>query len=172
MNVSKYPTSRHVGTEARFTETSSERRGLARAQAYLSLMAAAVRAGKHASFEVRGGCMWPAIRPGDRVRVGPLQREPRVGDVLICYRGTHAVAHRVVEHFHDAHGDRWVRCRGDAAITLDAPMRVGDVLGVVDKIERAGSTVPPRAAAALSSRLIAPLRVALGWLSAQHSAWR
>lgn len=172
MILSQYPSSRHGSIETSFSETSSERRSLARAQAYLALLASAIRAGKHASFEIRGGCMWPALRPGDRVRVGPLRRDPRVGDVLICYRGIHAVAHRVVQHFRDAHGQSWVRCRGDAALELDAPVRAAEVLGLVDKIERAGSTVPPRAAPALSSRLIAPLRAAFGWLSAWRRAWR
>jgi hypothetical protein len=60
-----------------------------------------------------------------------------------------------------------VRCRGDAALALDAPVRAAEVLGLVDKIEREGMTVPPQAAAALSSRLIAPLRAAFGWLSSK-----
>jgi hypothetical protein len=171
MNVSQYPRSRHVSTETSFTQTSSARRVLPRAQTYLALLASAIRGGKHTSFEIRGGCMWPALRAGDRVRVGPLQREPQVGDVLICYRGIHAVAHRVVQRFHDVHGHSWVRCRGDAALELDAPMRAAEVLGLVHKIERAGCTVPPRAAAALSSRLIAPLRAAFGWLSAKQNVW-
>jgi hypothetical protein len=141
-------------------------------QAYLSLLAAAIAAGKHASFEIRGGCMWPALRAGDRVRVSPLRREPRIGDVLVCYRGIHAVAHRVVQHFRDAHGDSWVRCRGDAALTLDAPVRASEVLGLVDEVERAGSTLPPPPAAALSSRLVAPLRTALCWLRAKQQARR
>ncbi|HET8938433.1 MAG TPA: hypothetical protein VFN67_33545 [Polyangiales bacterium] len=55
---------------------------------------------------------------------------------------------------------------------LDAPVRAAEVLGLVDKIERAGCTVPPRATAAFSSRLIAPLRAACGWLSAKRRAWR
>jgi hypothetical protein len=172
MNVSQYPSSCHGSIETSFTETSSARRSLPKAQAYLALLASAIRGGKHTSFEVRGGCMWPAIRPGDRVRVGPLRREPRVGDVLICYRGIHAVAHRVVQHFHDAHGHSWVRCRGDAALALDAPVRAAEVLGLVHKVERAGCTVPPRAEAGFRSRFIAPLRAAFGWLSAQRHAWR
>ena len=170
--LSQYPSSRHGSTETSFTETSSARRSLPRAQAYLMLLATAVQGGQHASFEVRGGCMWPALRHGDRVRVGPLKREPKVGDVLICYRGVHAVAHRVVQQFRDAHGQSWVRCRGDAALELDAPVRAAEVLGLVDKIERAGCTVPPRAAPAFSSRLIAPLRAAFGWLTAKQRMWR
>lgn len=141
----------------------------ARAQTYLQLLASAIRAGKRTSFALRGGCMWPTIRSGDRVSVGPLAREPRVGDVLLCHRGTHMVAHRVVLHYRDARGQTWVRCRGDAALALDAPLRPEDVLGIVVSIERAGRTLQLRATAALRSRAVAPLRAALAWLSTRSS---
>lgn len=108
--------------------------------------------------------MWPALRAGDRVRVGPLQREPRLGDVLICYRGTQLVAHRVVQHVRDAQGQSWIRCRGDAALELDAPLGPADVLGIVDAVERAGRSCELRASAAWSSRIVAPLRAAFAWL--------
>lgn len=136
-----------------------------RVQAYLLLLASAIRSGKRTSFAIRGGCMWPTIRAGDRISVGPLRREPRLGDVLICQRGTHVVAHRVVQHYRDALGQSWIRCRGDAALELDAPVRPAEVLGIVDGVERAGRTLQPRAAAALSSRVVAPLRAAFFWLS-------
>jgi hypothetical protein len=135
---------------------------IARAQAYLLLLVSAMRSGKRA---IRGGCMWPTIRPGDRVSVGPLAREPRLGDVLICQRGTHVVAHRVVQRYRDAQGQSWIRCRGDAALELDAPVRPAEVLGIVEGVERAGRKLQPRAAAALRSRVVAPLRAAFAWLS-------
>lgn len=162
MIVSQYPSRRHGRSAPSFAGHSA-----ARARAYLMLLATAIRSGKCTSFAIRGGCMWPTIRAGDRIRIAPLLREPRVGDVLVCYRDTYVVAHRVVQHFHDTHGRSWVRCRGDASVELDAPLRTTEVMGVVDAVERAGRILPPRAAAALSSRLIAPLRAAFAWLSAR-----
>lgn len=134
-------------------------------QTYLELLTCAIRAGQHTSFTIHGGCMWPALRPGDRVSVGALQREPRLGDVLICQCGTHLVAHRVVQHVRDAQGQSWIRCRGDAALELDAPLGPTNVLGIVDAVERGGRACELRASAALSSRVVAPLRAACAWLS-------
>jgi hypothetical protein len=148
------------------------RTSMARGQAYLELLACAIRAGQHTSFTIRGGCMWPALRPGDRVSVGPLQREPRLGDVLICHRGTHLVAHRVVQHVCDAQGQSWIRCRGDAALELDAPLRQRDVLGIVAAVERAGRSRELRPSAAWTSRVVAPLRAACAWLSTRSQSRR
>lgn len=170
MKLSQYPSEGHGRSEMSCDGTSSAAPRVARAHAYVQLLASAIRSGKRTSFAIRGGCMWPTIRAGDRVRVGPLQRAPRIGDVLICYRGTHMVAHRVVQHYRDARGESWIRCRGDAALAFDAPVRPAEVLGVVDAIERAGRTLAPRAAAAWSSRVAAPLRAAWAWLSTR-SRW-
>ena len=165
MSVPQYPSRRHGRSETSFLETCSAGRGLQHAEAYLLLLASAIRSGTRTSFTIRGGCMWPTLRTGDRVSVAALRREPEVGDVLVCYRGTHLVAHRVVQHHRDAQGQSWIRCRGDAALHLDAPIRAEDVLGIVEAVERAGRARELRAAAALSSRVVAPLRAAFAWLS-------
>ena len=144
------------------TDLSKRRRTLA----YLPLLAAAIRRGQHASFEIRGSCMWPALKAGDRVDVGPLLRAPHIGDVLVCYCGERAVAHRVVECTRDANGVCWVRCRGDAALELDAPQPASDVLGVVEHVLRAGECLPLGTSVAWWSRMAAPLRAAAAWLRA------
>jgi hypothetical protein len=170
MNVWQYPRSWHGSTETRFTASSSERTGSPHAYAYLPLLAAAIQRGQRAVFEIHGRCMWPAIKPGDRIHVGPLWREPRVGDVLICYSGTHAAVHRVVACQRDPSGQSWVRCRGDATLWPDAALSVSQVLGRVERLERAGRVVPLRDTAAISSRLAAPLRAAWGYVQAKLAA--
>jgi hypothetical protein len=140
------------------------------ARAYLPLLASALKRGHAVPFQVRGHCMWPALKSGDKLAVKPLSKRPQTGDILVCYRGTHAVAHRVVDQFQDAEGQGWVRCRGDASLELDAAVRESDVVGVVTKIRRASTSLQPSAAAALSSRVVAPARAALGWMRAKLEA--
>lgn len=58
---------------------------------------ALVRSGAPARFTAFGTSMWPAIRPGARVRVDPATAdEVRVGDVVAALAGERLVVHRLV----------------------------------------------------------------------------
>ena len=87
--------------------------------------------------------MWPALRPGDQVVVRGLeQHEVRVGDVLVCVHGERAAVHRVARLGVNRAGEPTVRCKGDAARSLDREVRVRDVCGIVVGVERANQAVP------------------------------
>ena len=89
------------------------------------------------TFVARGRSMWPALRDGDRVRVTPLTRAPRAGDVVFARVGDFVVLHRVL----------WVRRDGAVLLKGDARRRVDGwfspraVWGTVDTVERRGRSV-------------------------------
>jgi len=126
------------------------------------LVHSALRAGQTTSLVVRGRCMWPSLRPGDRLEVRALEAgEPRVGDVVVCAHGARALAHRVIALSADASGTVLVTCRGDATPRSDAPVPAADLIGIVTSVERRGVPVRLTDRAAWASRLLARLRPAL-----------
>lgn len=143
--------------------------GSARAARYTwPLFRAALASGKTLTLPVNGDCMWPALRPKDKVIVRSLeQHEVRVGDVLVCVHGERAVAHRVARLDLNSAGEKVVQCKGDTARHLDAEVRLKDVCGVVIGVERGNRRIP----LARQSRL----RIVLGELRRVRSllgAWR
>lgn len=109
-------------------------------------------AGETVPLRLEGGSMAPFLRPGDLVRIAPLDTgEPRVGDVVAFLAGPRLVVHRVL-----AVGPDRVRLRGDAAPAHDDVPR-GAVAGRIVAAERAGRRL----------RLgLGPERRLLAWLSA------
>jgi hypothetical protein len=106
--------------------------------------------------------MWPALRPGDRVRVRALASgESCLGKVVVCMHGERCHAHRVVELGNDLHGEPFVRCRGDDSPRLDGPVSTCDVIGEVVEVERHGRTVRVLRAASPISSLLAHVRPVL-----------
>jgi signal peptidase I len=75
------------------------RRTVTRAAAALALAALAVLARRLARLEpvlVAGDSMRPTLPPGQRVAVGPLDRPPRRGDLVVLRRGDLEVVKRIV----------------------------------------------------------------------------
>jgi len=109
-------------------------------------------------FVAHGASMYPFIRDGDAVTVGPLPAAGSlVGDVVAFRQpdGAGLVIHRVVAR----HGDRCL-LRGDNTVAADGFVAESDILGVVVAVERRGRAVRSHrrlgpAAAGLSRR---------GWL--------
>lgn len=107
------------------------------------LFRAALASGKTATLPVNGDCMWPVLRPKDKVIVRGLeQHRVRVGDVLVCVHGERAVVHRVARLRLNSAGEPVVQCKGDTARHLDAEVRVQDVYGVVVGVERGNRRIP------------------------------
>jgi signal peptidase I len=92
-------------------------------------------------FRADGLSMYPAIRDGELITVGPVDADRIVrGDVLLCRSATRLLAHRVVAIA--GHGnERVLQLRGDAKGACDAPVAVGDVVGRVLSVSRKGRAI-------------------------------
>ena len=88
---------------------------------------------------VRGTCMYPALRPGDLLRIKPRPAaEIQVGEIAVFRRDDMVFGHRVIARWpKDGHTfvvtrpDRWWG-------TGDAPVSDENLLGVVVAIDRRG----------------------------------
>jgi hypothetical protein len=121
-------------------------------------MSAVIERRKPFRFTARGYSMHPFIKDGDVLTVAPLAGPPRRGDVVAAHRAhtQGLVVHRVV-----AWRSGGYEIRGDNVEEADGVIGPGEVLGVVDSVERDGRQVrlgrgvERHAIAALSER---------GWL--------
>ncbi len=98
-----------------------------------------------------GWSMLPAFRPRDLLRLEPVTRPLRVGDVVALRRGGVWVVHRLVAE----RADGLLATKGDAMVEMDIPFRAEEVGGVVTARRRGSrvralSTDPERAALSLS----------------------
>jgi signal peptidase I len=93
-----------------------------------SFLVAGLRAGRAVLATVAGHSMWPALRAGDRVRIGPVPAGfvPAPGDVVAVAGQAGIVVHRVIA----AAGGR-VSTWGDGAAAGDRPVRPEDIVGRV-----------------------------------------
>src|SRR5476649_2470092 len=93
------------------------------------------------SFRAEGLSMYPAIRDGELVTVGPVDGDHVVrGDVLLCRHSTRMLAHRVVS-MNGYGSDRVLQLRGDAKQGCDAPVAARDVIGKVLSVRRNGRAI-------------------------------
>jgi len=126
------------------------------------LVGGLLRDGKRVSLAVTGFSMAPFLKGGDRVTLEPARRI-RTGDVVVRLSGAgRLLVHRVVGGAAAA-----PLTRGDSANEPDPAIRPGELLGRVQRAERAGRRLwlglgPERRLLALLSRLgwLRPLLVA------------
>jgi signal peptidase I len=92
-------------------------------------------------FRAEGLSMYPAIRHGELITVGPVDCDQVVrGDVLLCRHSTQVLAHRVVATA--GYGsERVLQLRGDAKQGCDAPVAARDVIGRVLSVRRNGRAI-------------------------------
>lgn len=121
-------------------------------------MSAVIERRKPFRFTARGFSMYPFIRDGDVLTVVPLAEPPRRGDVVAC---RFAASESVVVHRVVAHETSGYAIRGDNTEEPDGVVTPSDVVGVVDRVERAGTQV--RLGSGVERRLIAALSER-GWL--------
>ncbi len=97
-----------------------------------SLTEAVLEKGEHLSFAVRGCSMVPTLQDGDRIEVGPLQKETLLPGRLLVYRGAkeEVIVHRLMN----------VEAQKEETVCLISPdaeplsperIRLDRVLGVV-----------------------------------------
>jgi len=101
-----------------------------------------------------GYSMWPAIRPGDKLVIEPLQGRvpalgdgvaieplqnsiPAPGDIVALRRDGGYVVHRVTEVI-DREGRSYFRTQGDAVTRHDEPADISIIAGTVHKLIRKG----------------------------------
>jgi hypothetical protein len=106
--------------------------------------ASAILAEERAVTITAGGySMWPAIRPGDRVAIGPLKElVPVRGDIVALRRDGGYVVHRVKDAVF-SNGQWFCTTQGDAVTEPDDPVRVSDIAGIVKGIIRSGKELRP-----------------------------
>lgn len=93
-------------------------------------------------FPFKGSSMHPSLKTGDHLVVVPMERKmPRLGDIVLRRRKeTRVEAHRVV----GVDGKReWVQTRGDNCPFADGWWPLGDSIGRVAAVRRAGILIPP-----------------------------
>jgi hypothetical protein len=129
------------------------------------------------TFRAAGTCMYPAVRPGDVLRIRPCAiGDAEVGDIAVCRRPTHLFSHRVVATGRDG-GHSYIITRPDRIPEGDdGPTGEKDFLGIVSSVERGGRPVP---AGQLKAAASAPrlgtwhaLRIKLIEISLRAGLWR
>jgi hypothetical protein len=101
----------------------------------------AASSGLRVGFRAEGLSMYPSIRHGETIIVGPVGEEAIVlGDVLLCRQGNRLLAHRVVA-WRDLDGARMLDLRGDGKRDCDAPVPPSAVIGRVESVQRNGRTI-------------------------------
>ncbi len=106
-----------------------------------------LRRGCPVRMRITTGSMRPLLPPGMVVVVGP-PNDICVGDVVVRQYGDGLpVVHRLLERYSDG-GVEWLRTRGDAAASADAPWPIEQAVGVVTYIicdDREISAISPTA---------------------------
>jgi hypothetical protein len=98
----------------------------------------------HAVTLTAGGySMWPAIKPGDRVRISPPAKEntPAKGTVVALLRDGGFVVHRVTDVRRAGPADQ-IRTRGDTSPAADPWINAGDIAGLVTLVTAKGDAIP------------------------------
>jgi hypothetical protein len=120
---------------------------LLRATAEKELVSGAVLSlldeGRSVTVTAGGYSMWPAIRPGDAVVIGPCgESVAAAGQVVALRRDGGFVLHRVLRVMSVSGRQLIVTC-GDAAVRADDPAGPEAVAGVVQYVIRSGRQFPP-----------------------------
>lgn len=111
------------------------------------------RSGTTVECEVTGESMGRAVPAGATVRIrcdGAAGAEN--GAIIAVLIGGALSVHRLVHRGRSRRARGWIVSEGDANLTCDAPVREGDVVGVVEAVRRAGEAwesvpaAPPRSA--------------------------
>lgn len=89
-------------------------------------------------LDAYGWSMFPASRPGHRLHITRLTRDPKPGEILAVIRGRKVVAHRLVHYDRDSGR---LLLKGDTLHWFDACVNLEDVSGLVDRICKNGREV-------------------------------
>jgi len=95
------------------------------------------------TFRADGTCMYPAVRPGDILRIRPCDiGDAEVGDIAVCRRPAHLFCHRVIAKGRDGERDYIITRPDRLPDGDDGPTHYEDFLGIVSDIKRSGRSIP------------------------------
>src|SRR5512136_1699800 len=131
------------------SDSSFTRRGPPSSLANPSLVLASLDIGRvladrdGVTFRAQGTCMYPAVRPGDVLRIqSRAAAQVNVGDMAVCRGDDFLFSHRVIAKG-ECDGRAFIVTRPDRAHNeSDAPTFDEDLLGVVVAITRNDKPVP------------------------------
>ena len=84
--------------------------------------------------------MYPSIREGELITVGPVEAsDVKLGDIVLYRSERGLIAHRVVEIA--SRDSREFRLQGDASLSCDRPVAAEQILGRVVGVQRNGRSV-------------------------------
>lgn len=106
-------------------------------------VAALLEEGRNITVTAGGYSMWPAIRPGDSVVIGPWSPgAAAAGQIVALRRDGGFVLHRITGVI-TADGRKLIRTRGDAAACADEAAGPETVAGIIVSVIRRGRQLPP-----------------------------
>jgi hypothetical protein len=97
--------------------------------------------GYEVRFRAKGGSMWPAVRGGEMITVGPV-REIGIGDVAFYQTERGLIAHRVVG-IRRRDGEAAFLMRGESRGSTEEEVQEHQVFGKVVSVERNGQSIDP-----------------------------
>ncbi|MDM8003651.1 MAG: hypothetical protein QUS66_12225 [Bacteroidota bacterium] len=99
--------------------------------------------GRNITVTAGGYSMWPAIRPGDEVIIGPCSSgAAAAGQIVALRRDGGFVLHRITDVI-ISEGRKLIVTCGDAAARADEPAGPESVAGLVISVTRRGRQLPP-----------------------------
>jgi hypothetical protein len=99
---------------------------------------------KMVSFSTLGTCMYPCIHPGDAIYILPKSvEEIHAGEVVVYRRYNRLFSHRAIAKGTDEKGAYVITRPDTGKYGDDGPVFDGDILGVVERIERRGRILMP-----------------------------
>ena len=95
--------------------------------------------GKTLKIRAEGYSMFPSIRPGSVIHIGPYPQGalPVHGEIIAWKRESGLVVHRLVRMVSDENGTLFIT-RGDSTLHEDPPVTAGQIAGRVHKVEYRG----------------------------------
>jgi hypothetical protein len=98
-----------------------------------------------ANFRAYGICMYPSIKPGDKLHIVPKEIEDVcIGDIAVFRRSKNLYGHRTISKGRDERGAYVITKPDNSEWSKDDPSYEDDVLGIVSSIERKGSIFKPK----------------------------
>ena len=97
-----------------------------------------------ANFRAYGICMYPSIRPGDKLHIAPKEMEDiYIGDIVVFRSGKNLYGHRAICSGRDERGAFVITKPDNSKWNNDDPSYEKDILGIVSYIERKGRKFRP-----------------------------
>jgi hypothetical protein len=104
----------------------------------IEIIISVLESGHSVELPATGYSMFPAIRPGDKVLVKPIEKNllPGPGRIIVVNLNSELVMHRLIEIRNDSPGEKIFITRGDCMAEPDLPFHADQVIGLADSYIR------------------------------------